>query len=149
MATLKAVSEEILADLSKTDKLPRFIGAALQSETLDRIFTKGIATDGSSIGDYSIYTIANKKANGSFTSGSVNLRNTDTLANSYTFDVSNNRVEIGFLEGSRTDKNTGKTSTNDEVLKSIEDRYGEIFGLTTSELKLIDDLTNDFINGIF
>tara|TARA_R110002096_G_scaffold230377_2_gene420020 strand:- start:553 stop:1005 length:453 start_codon:yes stop_codon:yes gene_type:complete len=150
MATLKAVSEEILRDLSKIDGLPRAIGAALQSETLDRIFTDGVASDGSQIGEYSIYTIALKKEDGRFTSDNVNLRNTDTLANSWTFQANKNSVELGFLSGSRTDKKTGLTATNTQVIKNIEDRYGkDIFQLTSGEINLVEDLTKDFINGIF
>jgi len=148
MATLKAVSDEILRDLSKTDKLPRFLGAALQSETLDRIFTDGIKTDGSKIGEYSIFTIALKKNEGKFTSSSVNLRNSDTLANSYIFDVSTNRLELGFTSNSRTDNN-GDTVTNEALIPKLEEQYGEIFGLTSKEVKLVEDLTDDFINGIF
>jgi hypothetical protein len=149
MATLKSVSKEILEDLSKIDKLPRFVGAALHSETLDRIFTRGIASDGGKIGEYSIYTIALKKDEGKFTSSDVNLRNTDTLANSYLFDVGNDNVEIGFVSGSRTDNKTGKAVTNEELVPKLENQYGDIFGLTSSELKLVEDLTNDFVNNIF
>ena len=34
MATLKAVSKEILDDLAKTSKLTRYIGASLVTETI-------------------------------------------------------------------------------------------------------------------
>jgi len=149
MATLKQVSNEIIGDLSKIDKLPRFIGAALQSEMLDRIFTKGKASDGSKIGEYSIFTIALKKNEGKFTSKDVNLRNTDTLANSYIFDATNKGVELGFTGGSRTDNKTGETVINADLVPKLEEKYGDIFALTSEEEKLIEDLTEDFTDKIF
>lgn len=148
MATLKAVTKEIIGDLEKTQKLARFIGAALHAETFERIFNDGIGSDGASLGNYSIYTIAAKKDQGNFTSTKVNLRNTDTLANSWSWNASNNNLEIGFLSGSRSGDG-GKSVTNTDLIPKLENQYGEIFALTSKENKLIDDLTNDFLNNIF
>ena len=58
MATLKQVTDGIISDLSKYDTLPRFVGIALHSETLDRIFTKGIGTNGAALGTYAASTIS-------------------------------------------------------------------------------------------
>ena len=142
MATLKQATDEIIDDLSKTDKLPRFIGAALHSETLDRIFTNGIASDGAKIGTYDPKTISLKKSKGRFTSTSVNLRDTDTLANSYTFTTKGKIVELGFRGVSKNGV------SNTEKINNLESQYGSLFCLTKSEDKLIDDLTDDFFDEI-
>ena len=144
MATLKQVTNEIMDDLSKLDGLTRFVGIALHSETLDRIFTKGIDSSGSSLGTYSNDTISLKKSQGHFTSNKVNLRNTDQLANSYIFQPKGKEILLGFRNINRNDK-----TTNAKVIQNLEKQYGDIFGLTSKEDKLIDDLIEDYTDKIF
>ncbi len=147
MASLQSVSNEIMKDLSSIDKMPRAIGAVLHSETLDRIFTEGKNEDDTGLGIYRLKTIQIKKAEGKFTSNKVNLRHTGTLANSWTWSATNNSVELGFKSGSR-DGDDGVV-TNAELIPKLEKQYGDIFGLTAKEEKLIGDLTDDFINDLF
>lgn len=145
MATLKQVSDEILRDLSKFNRIGRFIAVPLHSETLDRIFTKGIASDGSALGNYAPKTISLKKSKGRFTSNKVNLRNTDQLANSYIAEIRKNEILLGFRKVIRNDE-----TTNTKVIENLEKQYKkDIFGLTTKELKLVDDLIEDFTDKIF
>ena len=108
MATLEAVSKEITSDLSKIDKLPRFLGAALHTETLERIFIEGKKADESPLGIYALKTIQIKKAQGNFVSNKVDLTNTGTLKSSWTWNAKNNSVELGFKNGSRSG-NDGKS----------------------------------------
>lgn len=147
MASLKDVSNEILSELSSVTQLPRFIGAAIHSETLDRIFTEGKKSDDSGLGIYALKTIEIKKAEGRFTSNKVNLRHTETLVKSWIWTFENNEAKIGFSSGSRS--SDGKTVSNTELIKKLEDQYGEIFDLTPKEDKLIEDISDDFIKGLF
>ena len=102
MATLKAVTAEISRDLHGfTDEVARKVGSDLYSLTLDRIFTKGIAADGAKIGTYAESTVSLKKSEGRFTSKQVNLRDTETLVNSYRFQTNGNKVELGFIDRSK------------------------------------------------
>ena len=144
MATLKQVGNDIFSDLKKFDKLPRFLGATLFSETSKRIFIKGIKSSGSQAGNYSPTTISLKKEAGNFSGSKVNFRNTEQLANSYTFQPKKNEVLLGFSPISRTDG-----TTNEKVREKLEKKYGEIFDLTTKEDKLIAELVEDFTDKIF
>lgn len=144
MSTLKEAGDEIFADLKKFEKLPRFIGVAIQSETYKRIFIQGIKSNGSRAGTYAAKTISLKKENNHFTSNSVNFRNTEQLAGSYTFEPRKEEVILGFEAISRTDK-----TTNDKVIESLEEQYGDIFGLTSKEEELVQDLIEDFTDKIF
>ena len=144
MATMKQVSNDIISDLKKFDKLPRFIGASLHSETFERIFTKGIKTDGTEAGNYTPYTISLKKESNHFTSTKVNFRNTDQLANSYIFEPKKDEVLIGFESISRNDG-----TTNDAIVKKLEKQYGEIFTINSDEQKLVDELLVDFTDKLF
>lgn len=144
MATLKSVSEEILADLAKTSQVGRFLGANLHTLTLDRIFTKGIASNGSPLGTYTPVTISIKKRKGRFTSSKVNLRDTGKLANSYIFSTKGSVVDIGFTEVSRGDGNTNK-----ELKNKLEEQYGDIFDLTSQEEGEIDGIIGDFLDKIY
>lgn len=143
MASLKEVTKQVYKDLSKVDKLPRFIGAALHSETLDRIFTKGIGASGSPLGIYAMKTREIKREKGRYSGPNVNLRDTDTLANSYTWNALGKTAEIGFANATRNGV------TNTKLIPKLEKQYGDIFGLTKKEEKLVDDLTDDFINELF
>lgn len=143
MATLKEAINEIEKGLSEIDGLARFVGTSIHSETLDRIFTKGIASDGSSIGEYAESTISLKKKEGRFTSKKVNLRDSEKLVGSYIFNFKGNVVLLGFREISR-----GDGTTNKKIVDSLEGRYGDIFSLTSEENKLIDELTDDYLDKI-
>lgn len=144
MATLKQVTVELLKDLEKFNKLPRFLQANLYAKTKDRIFTDGIKADSSKIGEYALKTEEYKKKKGRFTSSTINLRDTNTLARSYTYDFTNKSVEFGFSAATR---NYGVT--NEELVGYLEEKYGDIFGLTKEEEDLIDTLVDDFANDIF
>jgi hypothetical protein len=147
MASLQSVSNDIMKNLASISGIPRFIGAALHSETLDRIFTEGKGEDDTGLGIYALKTIQIKKAEGKFTSNKVNLRHTGTLSNSWTWSATNDSVEFGFRAGSRTGDEG--VVTNSELIPKLEKQYGDIFGLTSKEEKLIGDLTDDFINDLF
>ena len=141
MATLKSVSDEILSDLNSfSSQVARKVGSDLHSIILDRVFTRGIATDGAKIGTYTPTTISIKKSKGRFTSKNVNLRDTDTLANSYTFSTKGDAVDLGFRSASR-----GGVSNSDKIEK-LESQYGELFGLTNNEVSEIDGIIEDFLN---
>jgi len=143
MASLKDVSKDIQNDLSKLSKVGRVIGADLHTLTLDRIFSDGIASNGSKLGTYSPTTISLKKSAGHFTSINVNLRNTDKLASSYTFDVKGNDVNLGFQAISR-----GDGSTNKEIMAKLEKQYGTIFALTSQETSEIDEIISDYLDKV-
>lgn len=143
MATLKAVSKEITSDLIKfSDQVARKVGSDLHSITLDRIFTKGIAADGAKIGTYAPATISIKKSKGRFTSTTVNLRDTETLANSYSFSSKGAVADLGFRNA------TKNGVSNTEKIKKLEDKYGDVFGLTKGEESEIDEIIEDFLDTI-
>ena len=143
VATLKNVSEDILKQLALTSQVGRVVGSDLFTLTKKRIFTDGIASDGASIGTYSPVTVSIKKSKGRFTSKEVNLRDTETLANSYTFEGKGDSAEIGFRGA------TKNGVSNAEKIKKIEQRYGDVFGLTSKEEGEIDNIIDDFVDRIY
>jgi hypothetical protein len=144
VATLKQVSKEIkigLKNLGEENRMLRTIAANLHTITLDRIFTKGINSEGNKIGEYRPVSIAIKKEKERFTSSTVNFRDTGKLANSYLFETSRGGYVLGFANISRGD---GKT--NSELVKKLEEQYGEVFALTDEEDKEIDNIIDDFLD---
>jgi hypothetical protein len=141
MATLEKVTEELLNDLQKfSSQVARKIGSDLHTITLDRIFTEGIASNGQKIGTYSPGTISIKKKKGRFTSKQVNLRDTETLVNSYKFETKGDLVELGFI------KKEKDGVSNSKKVKDLKEKYGDIFGLTDKEKSFIDDIAQDFLD---
>lgn len=135
MATLDQVTKEIIADLDNlSNNLVREVALDYQTNSRKRIFTDGIKSDGSQMGTYSPVTKAIKRKKGRFTSDKVNLRDTETLVNSYIVEPTRNGYEVGFKSGL-----SGGVS-NTEKKKKIEKKYGEVFEPTNDELDKIDDL---------
>jgi len=78
--------------------------------------------------------------------GSVNLDFTGQFRASYTSTLEKKNIGvIGFLDIKR--KNNLRTATsktkNGEILASIESKYGNVFGLTKKELKIVDKLMDN------
>jgi len=142
VATLESVSKDIEKTLKLTEGVGRALGSDLFTLTKERIFDDGIATDGAKIGVYTPYTISLKKAKGRFTSKNVNLRDTETLANSYTFQGKGKGAELGFRAANKNGV------SNDEKIKKIEEKYGDVFGLTSNEESQISDIVDDYIDRI-
>ena len=149
MATMKQVSTEIMNDLNKLSvngAVWRFIGANMLSLSRERIFDEGKNSEGKQIGDYSEFTIRKKKDDGRFTSRKVNLRNTDTLANSYIVSFDNKGFKLGFTSASRPSDDGGSIN-NTKLIEKLEAQYGDdLFGATDDELDLIDELVGDYLD---
>ncbi len=143
MATLKNVSKEIIDQLKLTSQIGRIVGSDLFTLTKVRIFDDGIASDGNPIGTYSPVTVSIKKSKGRFTSKDVNLRDTETLANSYTFKGEGDSTEVGFRSA------TKNGVSNTEKIKKIEEKYGDVFALTANEEGEIDNIIGDFLDRIY
>ena len=118
----------------------------LLSVSRERIFDKGLNSNGQPIGDYTITTVRIKKDKGRFTSRKVNLRDTETLVNSYIVTRKGKQWQIGFTSGSR-EGDEGQSVSNTEVIKKLEEQYGDdLFGATDEELALIPELIGDYLD---
>ena len=144
MATLESVSKEIKRQLALTSKIGRAVASDLHTLTRIRIFEDGKATNGKPLGTYKESTIKRKKRKGRFTSSKVNLRDTEKLANSYIFSTKGkNDYVLGFAEISRP------RTPNSKIIKYLEEQYGQIFQITTSEAQGIDASIEDFLDRIY
>lgn len=131
MATLDEVTNEINNALTmlKNDVL-REVALDVQTKTRKRIFTDGIKSDGNKIGTYSPVTEAIKRKKGRFTSSKVNLRDTETLVNSYIVEPKGKKYVIGFASASRNG------ITNTAKIEKLEEQYGsDLFEPTDKEIE--------------
>ena len=147
MATLESVSNKIRNQLLVSSKVDRFIASNLHTIVFDRIFTKGIATDGAPIGTYTATTISIKRSKGQYSGTRVNLRDTNLLANSYQVEVRKADSVLGFTKGTHKDG-----TTNKQLIAKLEGQEGfnkNIFALTKDEANEIAELTADYFDTIF
>lgn len=135
MATAKEVSKELIDDInSLSNEILREVALDTLTRTKKRIFTDGLNSDLEPIGDYTPNTVNIKKKKGRFTSPKVNLRDTETLVNSYVVEPTKDGYDIGFISAS------SKGVTNTDKIKKIKEKYGEVFNTTSDEDKAIDSL---------
>jgi len=135
-----------LNGLSVDGAVWRFAMSNVLSLSRDRIFTKGLNSKGEQIGEYADVSIRKKKDKGRFTSRKVNLRDTETLVNSYIVTRKGKQWQIGFTSGSR-EGDEGQSVSNTEVIKKLEEQYGDdLFGATDEELALIPELIGDYLD---
>ena len=142
--TLKQFEKEVtiaVKDLN-SEGFNRLLGQIANrsfQSSFGRIFTDGKDSKGGRIGRYAKSTVKHKRATGRQTSV-VNLRQTDTLAGSYTNERRNNKeYALGFLNINR------KGATNAEIAEFNEKHFNkDIFDLTKQELDDIDTIINNF-----
>lgn len=145
MATLQQVRDEIRVDLDFLRKDIKFLLTLAQqafADSKDRIFSQGLKSDSAGIGTYADSTARSKKRRGRFTSDRINLRETEKLVDSYKVEPSGKDVVLGFEE-------IGRRTSNSKLVDILENRYGDIFGLTDQELSNIDLLIDQQLNQIF
>lgn len=139
MATLEQVTNEIEVSINfLKNGLLREVALDYLTNSKKRIFTDGIKADGSQIGEYSEVTKAIKRKKGRFTSEKVNLRDTETLVNSYVAQPNGvNGYDVGFVSGSSNGvSNTAK-------IEKLKKQYGDdLLDPSKEELNEIDDLIN-------
>ena len=125
------LSREIqkLVDLLRTDKLDRRVLTSMLAVTTDRIFTKGLASSGGTIGRYSDqYTKARGKKG--LSGGKVILQFTQQMRNDFSVVVEGKEIGLGFKNSFNTDKS-----------HFVEKTYKkDIFDHTKKEEKLRDKL---------
>jgi phage gpG-like protein len=117
------ISKQV-SDAIKSDRTIRIALSTTLAVQKQRIFAQGLKTNGSQIGQYSKKYGEYKRTLGR-NPGYVNLRLTDAMMND--FQIIGSNMEYGF--GFRNDFNAQKAGW-------AEDRYGEIFELSESEVDL-------------
>lgn len=146
MASLNEVSKEIVLALNRLEtNILREVALDYVTTSKKRIFTDGVKADGKQIGWYKASTIAMKRKKGRFSTRTVNLRDTETLINSYRVEVKSGDYEVGFVEASRMsgigkDK---KSINNTELIVKLKNQYGnDLFDPSQEELDYVDVLIN-------
>jgi len=148
MATLESVRKDLEREIREINTtglvglLGRMANQAHRS-SLNRIFTDGIKSDGSAIGSPKPSTVKFKKKTGRPTV-KLTLRQTDTLAGSYTFERNGKFFQLGFVDVNRADG-----GDNGDIARFNEARFGKIFDLTKKELDELDIIINNYTKGIF
>lgn len=113
----------------RSDKFRRVALITVLAVHKERIFTKGIAEDGSQIGTYSKKYGELKKKLGR-NPGYVNLRLTDQMMNDYGLIASNGDYGFGF-----------QNSFNADKMGWVTDKYNKrIAALSNSEMDLLGDV---------
>lgn len=123
MDEIAKISKQV-SDAIKSDRTIRIALSTTLAVQKQRIFAQGLKTNGSQIGQYSKKYGEYKRTLGR-NPGYVNLRLTDAMMND--FQIIGSNMEYGF--GFRNDFNAQKAGW-------AEDRYGEIFELSESEVDL-------------
>lgn len=123
MDEIAKISKQV-SDAAKSDRILRIALSTTLAVQKQRIFAQGLKTNGSQIGQYSKKYGEYKRTLGR-NPGYVNLRLTDSMMND--FQIIGNNMEYGF--GFRDGFNAQKAVW-------AEDRYGEIFELSESEIDL-------------
>lgn len=120
----------------RSDKGRKLALTTVLSQHKPRIFSSGLAADGSQIGKYSPATIKIKKLKGR-NSAFVNLRDTDQMMGDYGLTISGDQYTYGF-----------QNSFNALKMAYVTDHFNkEIAHLSEPELDtlmtvLVDDLSN-------
>ena len=146
MADFNQIRREIETGLRKIEnptKLMLALATQQRSDSLQRIFTDGIQTDGGTIGTYKPATIRIKKKQGRFTSSKINLRDTEQLVNAYAIEVVGKKKSlVGFTELRREGSNAA-------IVDDLEDQFGVIFAPTEQELLRQDLIIDQFTENLF
>lgn len=138
MATLDEVSREITSKIDGfSHDLLREIALDYTTNSKKRIFTDGIKADGKQIGEYSAVTKSIKRKKGRFTSDKVNLRDTETLVNSYIAEPKGTDYSVGFIAASNQ-----KVTNSAKILK-LKKQYGyDLFDASDEEINNVDIIIN-------
>lgn len=123
MDEIAKISKQVFGAI-KSDKTVRTALSTTLAVQKQRIFAQGLKTNGSSIGQYSKQYGEYKRKLGR-NPGFVNLRLTDSMMNDYGLIGSNLEYGFGFRDG-----------FNDQKAEWAQERYGEIFHVSDSELEL-------------
>lgn len=152
MATLKQVKNEIAKELDalgETDKVLRAMANEAFRLSAVRIFEDGIKSDSTPIGTYKSSTRAFRKRVNKDTGSRIILELTSQFKRAYNFDRrSDKEYVLGFAETNRVTINSKPSdTTNKEIIDFNEDRFGNIFALTSEEDFALDQIADDFVNG--
>lgn len=152
MATLKQVQADIakeLEALGETDKVLRVMANEASRLSAVRIFEDGIKSDSTPIGTYKASTRAFRKRVNKDTGSKIILELTSQFKRAYTFERrSDKEYVLGFAETNRVTINSKPSDvTNKDIIDFNEQRFGNIFPLTSEEDFALDQILDDFING--
>ena len=129
-----------LQSLEQSDALLREIASTMLAETRERIHEEGKNVNDSNIGTYKKSYLEWRMENGYKTSGSnVKLFLTGQMQNDYkVVPQSKTKYGLGFSNTFNGDKATW-----------AEEKYGKIYGLTKSELEMVNEICNEYIKNLF
>ncbi len=136
--SLKKLTKQLNV-LLKTNKLQLSIATTMQAETARRIFENGQAADSSQIGTYSEGYLKTRQKDGYPPSDKVILQATRQMVNDWSVISNGSSVGLGFKNKFNADKSVW-----------VEDTYDKsIFAHTETELRTIDELSQDFLDKLF
>lgn len=145
--TIEQVKSEVGRLMNMFDSPVVVERMALQgfTDSKERIFTKGLRSDGANIGGYADSTIEKKKREGRFSTNKIIFRDTETLVDSYLAEArSKDKWVVGFADVSRDG-----SVDNAELVDIIENKYGDVFPFSDNELKNMERVRDDFYNQNF
>ena len=113
------------------DKIAREVASDQLGRVHDRIHEDGKKADGSQIGEYSSNYLKKREKNNRTEGSKVVISLTRKLENEFTIIPTEKGYGLGWLANDR-----GKT-TNTQISKYMEEKYGDIWKLTTEEKSAI------------
>ena len=146
MATMQEVSLELSKELNiiqtQSEKISLSVAQDVLTQHRIRIFSKGETLNGSTF-TLKESSIKSKRKRGTFSTTRVTFVDTNQLNTDYNVGISGKDAALGLVLNTRREG-----GTNREVVDSLENRFGTIFGINETESKLIDEALEEAIDRI-
>ena len=141
---VKTEVQKLMFQLDSPSILQKMVLAGF-TDSKKRIFTDGKKTDETPIGTYADSTKKRKEKKGRLTSSKINLRDTETLTDSYFAEA---RTKDKWVTGFANVSREGKLD-NGQLVDVLEEKYGDIFAFTNMELSTMEKIRDENYEQIF